>query len=380
MTSRVNAAVRGSVGTPTLAQVAGETDEVRKIVTGKTKAIQAVTAQVKILALNALIEAARAGEQGRGFSVVAQEVRAVGAEVEAIAAALEAELAGRITGLQGMMRRLSEAAQGERLVDLALNAVELIDRNLYERTCDVRWWATDAAIVACAAEPSPDRAAHAAERLGVILSAYTVYLDLWLCDATGTVVANGRPEQFPDVRGASVAGEEWFQRAAALPDGDAYGAAEVTARPLLAGAQAATYYAGVRAGGRSDGRPLGVLAIHFDWEPQARAIVAGVRVAPEDRDRTRVLLVDAGGLVLAASDGRGALSERLSLEAGGRAGGFVADPRTGAVTAFHRTPGYETYAGLGWSGVITQAAVPQSPSTPRIPAAGAVRGPGRAPA
>ena len=27
--------------------------------------------------------------------------------------------------------------------NLALNAIELIDRNLYERTCDVRWWATD---------------------------------------------------------------------------------------------------------------------------------------------------------------------------------------------------------------------------------------------
>jgi hypothetical protein len=31
-----------------------------------------------------------------------------------------------------------------------LNAIEIIDRNLYERTCDVRWWATDSAVVACA--------------------------------------------------------------------------------------------------------------------------------------------------------------------------------------------------------------------------------------
>ena len=43
-------------------------------------------------------------------------------------------------------------SRGERMVDLALNAVELIDRNLYERTCDVRWWATDSAVVACVAE------------------------------------------------------------------------------------------------------------------------------------------------------------------------------------------------------------------------------------
>ncbi|MGY2051321.1 methyl-accepting chemotaxis protein [Methylobacterium sp. JK268] len=337
-----------------LTQVVDETKAVRRIVGDKTRAIQTITAQVKILALNALIEAARAGEQGRGFSVVAQEVRAVGAQVEAIAGALEAELAGRIGGLETMMQGLSSTAQGERLVDLALNAVELIDRNLYERTCDVRWWATDPAIVACAAAPSPDRVAHAAERLGVILGAYTVYLDLWICDAAGTVVANGRPDRFPEVRGASVAGEEWFRRAAALADGDGYVAAEVTTRPLLRGAQAATYCASIRAEGRADGRPLGVLAIHFDWEPQARAIVAGVRVAPEDRDRTRVLLVDAAGRVLAASDGRGVLTEILRLDCAGRDGGFDRDPQL-TVTAFHRTPGYETYAGLGWYGVITQA-------------------------
>nr|WP_269154015.1 MULTISPECIES: methyl-accepting chemotaxis protein [Methylobacterium] len=334
--------------------MANETDAVRRITAEKTRAIQSITTQVKMLALNALIEAARAGEQGRGFSVVAQEVRAVGAQVEAIATALQAELAGRITGLQEMMRRLSETAQGERLVDLALNAIELIDRNLYERTCDVRWWATDPAIVACAVEPTPERIAYATERLSVILSAYTVYLDLWLCDVSGRVVANGRPDRFPQVVGASVATETWFRRALALPSGDEYAADEVTTRPLLGDAQAATYCASVREAGRADGRPLGVLAIHFDWEPQARAIVTGVRVAPEDRDRTRVMLVDAAGRVLASSDGRGALSETLHLDQDSRAGGFATDLRTGTVTAFHRTPGYETYVGLGWSGVIVQ--------------------------
>jgi len=35
--------------------------------------------------------------------------------------------------------------------------------------------------------------------------------------------------------------------------------------------------------------------------------------------------------------------------------GCVRDARSGTVTAFHRTPGYETYAGLGWWGVIVQA-------------------------
>ena len=30
----------------------------------------------------------------------------------------------------------------------------------------------------------------------VILGAYTVYLDLWLCDLDGKVIANGRADRF----------------------------------------------------------------------------------------------------------------------------------------------------------------------------------------
>ena len=87
-----------------------------------------------------------------------------------------------------------ELPRGERMVDLSLNAIELIDRNLYERTCDVRWWATDSAVIDCATAPTAASAKYASERLGVSLGAYTVYLDLWLCDLDGKVIANGRAE------------------------------------------------------------------------------------------------------------------------------------------------------------------------------------------
>ena len=341
---------------PTLPAIAKLTAEVSRAAGEKTCRIQQITGQVKMLALNAMIEAARAGEQGRGFSVVAQEVRAVGAEVELLARELEAHLTGRIGDLQQAVNAMAFQAQGERLVDLALGAIELIDRNLYERTCDVRWWATDAAVVACAEQPTLDAAAHAAERLGVILSAYTVYLDLWLCDRNGIVLANGRPDRYPNVRGQSVAGERWFQQAAGLTSGDDYVVADVRTDSRLKGAQVATYAASVRSGGRAQGAPRGVLAIHFDWQPQAQAIVSGVRIAPADRDRTRVLLVDAQSRVLAASDQRGILTETLHFDPRDRVCGVDRSGPSGLVTAFHRTQGYETYRGLGWYGVIQQAA------------------------
>jgi len=248
---------------------------------------------------------------------------------------------------------MSQRSRGERMVDLSLNAVELIDRNLYERTCDVRWWATDSAVVDCAASPEPSAVKYASQRLGVILGAYTVYLDLWLCDLNGNVLANGRADQF-NVVGQNVAATKWFRDARALRSGDDYVAGDVECQPLLGGAQVATYCASVRTGGKANAAATGILAIHFDWEAQARAIVQGVRVGAADK--ARVLLVDSSFRVIAASDGQGLLTERVPLSLNGQRSGFYQD-RAGGLVAFHATPGYETYRGLGWYGVILSNAV-----------------------
>jgi hypothetical protein len=324
------------------------TAEVNQIAVDKTKSIQQITNQMKMLALNALIESSRAGAQGAGFAVVAQEVRGVGQQVETIARELESQLTKRTGDLVSSIDRMSQRSRGERMVDLSLNAVELIDRNLYERTCDVRWWATDSAVVDCAASPAPAAVTYASQRLGVILGAYTVYLDLWLCDLDGNVIANGRADRF-HVVGQNVAHTKWFREAKTLRSGDDYVAGDVESQSLLGNAQVATYCASVRAGGQANGAPIGVLAIHFDWEPQARAIVQGIRVG--DNDKARVLLVDSNFRVIAASDGHGILSERIALSLNGQRSGFYQE-RSGTMVAFHATPGYETYRGLGWYGVI----------------------------
>ena len=162
------------------------------------------------------------------------------------------------------------------------------------------------------------------------------------------MIANGRADRF-HVVGQNVANTKWFREAATLRSGDDYVAGDVECQPLLGNAQVATYCASVRAGGQANGAPIGVLATHFDWEPQARAIVQGVRVG--DNDKARVLLVDSNFRVIAASDGQGILAERLSLSLNGQRSGFYQD-RSGTLVAFHATPGYETYRGLGWYGVI----------------------------
>jgi hypothetical protein len=330
--------------------------QVSSVATEKVGEIRRIIRGTKILALNSAIEAARAGEAGVGFTIVSREIGEVSAKIEKLAAELDRQLSDKTEELGTLGRGLVASVRGTRLADLALNMIDIIDRNLYERSCDVRWWATDSAVVDCVAVPGMGSAAHAASRLGVILDSYTVYLDLWIADAQGCVLANGRPRQYASARGLRVEREAWFRRAMESRDGTEFTACDIARNPGLNNAQVATYSAAIREGGRSDGRILGVLGIFFDWEKQSQAVVDGVRLSAEERALTRCLILDSGHRVIAASD-RGGMFETCRIETGGQPMGTYED-QAGKIVGFALTPGYETYRGLGWYGVLMRARKP----------------------
>ena len=130
------------------------THQVRKLATSKIGDINDINREANFLALNALIEAARAGAAGRGFAVVANQVKHVSQRIGEVTDSLNQELVGSLsslTALGDLMIGRMQSHEGQRCADLALNMIDIIDRNLYERSCDVRWWATDSALVACLA-------------------------------------------------------------------------------------------------------------------------------------------------------------------------------------------------------------------------------------
>ncbi len=315
--------------------------------------IATVNRAAKMLSINALIVAARAGEAGRGFAIVAEEFKKISTEIDVIAAALESQVRADLNELTDIGGAILGHLRGQRLADLALNAIEIIDRNLYERTCDVRWWATDSAVVAAVAAGGDAGAArHASQRLKVILDAYTVYLDLWICDLSGKVIASGRPERYPAATGLSVAQAPWFTAALKTASGDDFTASDIERAPALGDAPVATYATAIREGGLTKGRPIGVLGVHFDWRPQAQAVIDGVRLSPDERTRTRVMILDQKRRILAASDGRGVLDEIVPLNVtGGDMGSYALGDAT---IGYALTPGYETYRGLGWYGCLVQ--------------------------
>jgi hypothetical protein len=230
--------------------------------------------------------------------------------------------------------------------------IDIIDRNLYERSCDVRWWATDSAVVDCATQQTPAACDLASSRLGVILDSYTVYLDLWVASANGKVLANGRPQQY-SVKGSNVAKEEWFRRALDTASGADFVACDISHSKELGGAAVATYATAVRAGGQVNGKVIGALGIFFDWDKQSQLVVDSVRLAEEERAATKCLIVNADHKII-ASHARTDLNKTFPLATEGRNIGSYVDAE-GRLIGFALTPGYETYKGLGWYGVLAQS-------------------------
>lgn len=346
--------VHAGGGTVMQEQILALSKEVSDLASTKISEIQSVMRTTKILAMNALIEASRAGALGKGFAVVAHEVNDISQRISGIAQALNTSMAERITALNKVGENLVQSQRCARATDLALNMIDIIDRNLYERSCDVRWWATDSAVAEACETTTPETCAHASQRLGVILDSYTVYLDLWVLDLNGRVIANGRPQRYPHVPGQDCRGAQWFRDALATRDGSEFAVADIALEPRLDNQAVATYATAIREGGDVDGRPVGVLAIFFDWQNQSQGVVDGVRLTDEEKPRTRCLLIDANHRVIASSDRRGILTERYHLPRHtGDQGAHVRED--GTIIGYSLTPGYETYRGLGWYGVIEQS-------------------------
>ncbi len=319
--------------------------EVARVTDEKIGLIDSITRQTHLLSLNARIEAARAGTGGAAFAVVASEMGNVASEIGTVSQQLKQAIAANVSVMDEMVGKF----RGMRYQDLALNIIEIIDRNLYERSCDVRWWATDSAVVEAAQESTPERCKYAASRLTTILRSYTVYLDLWIADGRGRVIANGQPEKYR-VAGTDVSHTAWFRDAMRTGSGEAFVVSDIEINPGLGNAAVASYATAIRHGGETNGRPIGVLGIFFDWAPQAHTVVTGVGLSAEEKTQSRVLIVDAEMRVIAASDGRGVLTERYPLDhSSGNRGFYMKDDK---LVAYALTPGYETYEGLGWYGVI----------------------------
>ena len=338
--------------------VSGLSDSLLKQLRQSLQKIDEINRVTRIISMNARIEAVRIGAAGRSFGVIAEEMDTLSRRVSDTAQEIDRMAGHTSTDLRGRLDQLQTNVRRTRLTDLALANIDLIDRNLYERSCDVRWWATDAAMVAALQDAQPAALAHASQRLGQILDSYTVYFDLLLADLQGNIIANGRPRQYRSA-GQSVAQQAWFQSTMTTASGEEFGFQSMHRSPLAGGERVLVYACTVREGGRVTGRPLGVLGIVFRWDALAQTIVEHTPLSAAEWRRSRVCIVDGHGQVLADTVRGEATATRLDFP--GR-GALFAQPRAAVdlvidgraqCIAHAASPGYETYR-TGWHCVIVQ--------------------------
>jgi hypothetical protein len=316
--------------------------------------IMDINARTKLLALNARIEAARAGSSGAAFGVVATEIQNLSASTAGAADLMASKTRDTITDLVGLIR---SSIRGTRLSDIAFTNIDLIDRNLYERTCDVRWWATDASVVDALTQQNDQAFGFASQRMGVILDAYTVYHDLVLANRNGKIIANGRPNKYRSV-GQDVSRREWFSGALATRSGGDFAFEGTHLCPLVDNKSSLVYSAAVRKGGNADGEAIGVLGVIFNWDALAQTIVKNAPISENDRAKTRVLIVDDQGHVLADSFEK-QLTETVSMgllapiAANGKGHTQLVINGETCCLAYAKSQGFETYA-TGWNSLIIQ--------------------------
>lgn len=175
---------------------------------------------------------------------------------------------------------------------LAALAIDIMDRNLYERANDCRWWALTSAFRSLLA--APELAADAAARIGGILhtinSLYTVYSNLLVFDACGQIIAVSRLQDVQ--RTGRALSDAWVRDVLALGNSQGYAVSAFSSTPLYG--ERPTYIYGAAILAPDGSRVVGGVGIIFDAAPQFTAMLNDAL----PRDESGIILEGCFGLFI----------------------------------------------------------------------------------
>ncbi|MEO8299476.1 MAG: chemotaxis protein CheW [Burkholderiales bacterium] len=192
--------------------------------------------------------------------------------------------------------------------------VDLLDRNLYERSDDCRWWALTPELRQALAHPGAPGSPNAerlTDILGAINALYTVYTRLVVYDAEGTIVAATQATR-PD--GTSVVGsvieEDTLNAVRALGSPQQYHVTPFRPSPLYDDRPTYIYHAAVRDPQQAD-RVVGGIGIVFDAAPELEAMLRSALVG--HGPGTVALFINRNGTVISSIDPARPAGSQLTL-------------------------------------------------------------------
>jgi chemotaxis signal transduction protein len=194
-------------------------------------------------------------------------------------------------------------------------AIDIMDRNLYERANDCRWWALTATFAELLSAPSLTDTHRQTIRaiLQTINGLYTVYSNLIVFDRAGRIVAVSA-EDSRDLECTTI-NEEWVSRILALRGDQAYAVSSFVPTHLYKGRP--TYIYGAAIADPQRHGIVGGVAIVFDSEPQFTAML--VDALPRDgagavKRGAFGLLVEPEGRIISCSDEHLRAGERIDID------------------------------------------------------------------
>jgi len=230
--------------------------------------------------------------------------------------------------------------------------VDLLDRNLYERANDCRWWALTPQLRALLASPEPSAAAmnESSQILHYINQLYTVYTGLFVYDREGRIRASsldskGAPPWSTDGDAPHI-GAATLQRVLQLGDEQAYHVESFGPCALYGGKPTYVYHAAVRSPDNEQA-VVGGIAIVFDATPELEAMLRG---GLGDRNDAEAYFIDRQGRILAGTSshlGTGDLlpipADCLTLPAGASNARIVEHDGSYAIMGSSASSGYREF-------------------------------------
>jgi C4-dicarboxylate-specific signal transduction histidine kinase len=221
-----------------------------------------------------------------------------------------------------------------------------VDRNLFERNCDVQAWTIfEDVILAAESGTGIEKANHLLKDLHQI---YEVYHDIYLLNTRGQICSAAIRHE---LLGQDQSNREWFQQAVQghIYFSDLY-------KSETTGTYTVAYSAPVK---NTEGKIVGVLTTRFNWNYVSDIVNAAMVYSD-----CKVYLLNSNGLVIASSTGGSEILkkdfskyESFRLASQGN-NGFIEerDPETNNIylIGYALTEGYNKYRGKGWIILILQ--------------------------
>jgi hypothetical protein len=299
----------------------------------------AIDSDLHLIGLNGKIAADR--ENNRVLPAVLASIREVGEQIR-----------NAVHGVIGTLYDRTHDSLRREAEQMAALGGDIMDRNLYERANDNRWWALTPTFrtALAAGTPTPGEAAEIGRILAHINGLYTVYSTLFVFDATGRVVADSRNGTSGMV-GEKLAGAH-IEAALAGRNTQAYSVSAFAATPLYDGRPTYIYCGSILAPDFS--RTVGGVAIVFDGEPQFRQMLLDVLPVNDSGapyPGSFAAFVNASGTVIASTEAAHAPGTRLDqamlarfqIVARGRSPGYrefkISDGYSAPITCIVAIPG-----------------------------------------